>query len=97
MATTSACAVGSLVDVTLFTPLAITFPSFTITAPKGPPFPFSTFAIERRMAFFMNLAASFLPIVIILLLKITIMLHLCIEGIVTPPFANETEYTKNKK
>src|SRR5258708_7332056 len=37
MATTSACAVGSLVRVTWLTPVAMTRSSLTMTAPNGPP------------------------------------------------------------
>ena len=37
MATTSACAVGSLLAVTRLKPSPTTRPSFTMTAPKGPP------------------------------------------------------------
>src|SRR6478672_11638426 len=37
MATTSACAVGSLLEVTLLAPLAMISPFLTMTAPKGPP------------------------------------------------------------
>ena len=44
MALTSAWAVGSFVSVTEFTPLAMTLPSFTTTAPKGPPCPPRTFS-----------------------------------------------------
>ena len=45
IATTSACAVGSFVEVTLLAPCAMIFPSFTITAPNGPPFPDFTLSI----------------------------------------------------
>src|ERR1041385_9431470 len=37
MATTSACAVGSLSRVTWLLPVAMTMPSLTTTAPNGPP------------------------------------------------------------
>ena len=49
MAVTSAWAVGSLSSVTRFDAPATTLPSFTITAPKGPP-PCSTLSSARRMA-----------------------------------------------
>ena len=54
MASTSACAVGSLCSVTQFTARAITLPSFAITVPKGPPRPVRTFSIDRAMASRMN-------------------------------------------
>ena len=49
IATISPCAVGSLVDVTLFEPSEIIFLSLTITHPKGPP-PFLTLSIESSIA-----------------------------------------------
>lgn len=49
IALTSACAVGSLLAVTRFTPVATTLPSFTITAPNGPP-PFLTLLSAREIA-----------------------------------------------
>ncbi len=49
MALTSACAVGSLSIVTLFDASAITSPSFTMTAPKGPP-PFCTLFSDKAIA-----------------------------------------------
>src|ERR1700751_76684 len=52
MATTSACAVGSLDAVTRLTPVAMSAPLLAITAAKGPP-PLRTFsrasAIDWRM------------------------------------------------
>src|SRR4051794_5949615 len=39
IALTSACAVGSFVEVTLFQPSAMTLPCLTMTAPNGPPAP----------------------------------------------------------
>src|ERR1700733_4768601 len=51
MATTSACAVGSLVAVTRFAPVATIFPSRTITAPNGPPPPDVTFSVASAIAF----------------------------------------------
>src|SRR6202789_4427782 len=50
MAFTSACAVGSLAEVTRLTPVARTSPSLTTTAPKGPPSPLRTFSVASRMA-----------------------------------------------
>ena len=49
IADTSAWAVGSLLAVTLLAPVAMTSPSLTITAPKGPP-PFLTFSTEISIA-----------------------------------------------
>jgi hypothetical protein len=49
MATTSACAVGSLVAVTRLKPSPTTRPSFTMTAPKGPPLR-CTFSRDSWMA-----------------------------------------------
>src|SRR5574344_277085 len=54
IADTSACAVGSLLGTTLFAPVAIISPSFTITAPNGPP-PLLIFSFDRFMATFINL------------------------------------------
>src|SRR5215469_2584209 len=54
MATTSACAVGSLVVVTRLTPSATIRPSFTITAAKGPPPPVRTFSLPSAIARRMN-------------------------------------------
>src|SRR5713101_7092416 len=54
MATISACAVGSLPEVTRLVPSAITLPSFTTIAPNGPPRPERTFSIASSMAFCMN-------------------------------------------
>src|ERR1700730_10274031 len=54
MATISACAVGSLVRVTRFVPLAMMRPSLTITAAKGPPLPERTFSSASAMARFMK-------------------------------------------
>src|ERR1700677_4025353 len=51
MATTSACAVGSLIAVTRFVPVATMFPSRTITAPNGPPPPDVTFSVANAIAF----------------------------------------------
>src|SRR5438045_5714242 len=50
MAVISACAVGSLVEVTTFVPSPTIFPSLTITAPKGPPLPEFTFSIASWIA-----------------------------------------------
>src|SRR5215472_3824229 len=50
MAMISAWAVGSLEEVTSFAPSAIIFPSFTTTAPNGPPRPERTFSIASAMA-----------------------------------------------
>jgi len=50
IAVISAWAVGSLLAVTLFTPVAITTPSLTMTAPNGPPAPESTLPVARLMA-----------------------------------------------
>ena len=65
MATTSAWAVGSAEEVTSLAPRAIILPSFTITAPKGPPFPEVTFSIESLMASRIN---SFCSVELILLI-----------------------------
>src|ERR1700734_1122046 len=54
MAFTSACAVGSLAEVTRLTPVARTSPSLTTTAPKGPPSPLRTFSVASRMAICMK-------------------------------------------
>src|ERR1035438_4728444 len=54
MATTSACADGSLVAVTELAPSATTLPSLTTTAPKGPPRPAPTLASDNSMARCMN-------------------------------------------
>lgn len=53
MAVTSAWAVGSLLAVTRFTPVATTSPWRVITAPNGPP-PLRTLFTERAMALFMK-------------------------------------------
>lgn len=50
MALTSACAVGSFVAVTEFTPSPTMRPCFAITAPKGPPLPETTFSVANAMA-----------------------------------------------
>src|SRR5277367_6211931 len=50
IATISACAVGSFVVVTLFTPSAIISPPRTITAPNGPPRPERTFSKDNASA-----------------------------------------------
>src|SRR5271156_2281939 len=50
IATISACAVGSFVAVTQFTPSAIIFPSRTITVPNGPPRPERTFSSDNASA-----------------------------------------------
>src|SRR6202453_1015954 len=55
MATNSACAVGTLVAVTRFVPVATTFPSRTITAPNGPPCPDVTFSVASAIAFSMKI------------------------------------------
>src|SRR5689334_24956012 len=47
MATTSACAVGSFVEVTQFAPAAMMRPALTTTAAKGPPRPERTFSTAR--------------------------------------------------
>src|SRR5436190_15234565 len=52
IATTSACAVGSYVEVTRLTPSPTILPSRAITQPNGPPFestPFCASSIARRM------------------------------------------------
>src|SRR6266446_5410382 len=54
MATTSACAVGSFVDVTRFAPSAMMRPSLTISAANGPPLPERTFSSALAIARFMN-------------------------------------------
>src|SRR5712692_2879649 len=54
MATISACAVGSLLEVTRLVPSAITLPSFTTIAANGPPRPECTFSMASSMAFCMN-------------------------------------------
>src|ERR1700678_2644607 len=51
MATTSACAVGSFVEVTRLTPVATTWPLRTTTAPNGPPTPEVTFCVASSIAF----------------------------------------------
>jgi len=50
IATISACAVGSLVDVTRFTPSAMMRPSRATTAPKGPPMVPSSWARDKAIA-----------------------------------------------
>src|SRR5260370_165229 len=50
MATTSACAVGSLVRVTRFVPSAMMRSSLTIRAANGPPIPERTFSSASAMA-----------------------------------------------
>jgi hypothetical protein len=50
MATTSAWAVGSFVEVTRFQPRPTICPSRTMTAPNGPPSLASIFSMERRIA-----------------------------------------------
>ena len=50
MATTSACAVGSLVAATELTPLAMSWFSLTTNAPNGPPCPERTLFTARSMA-----------------------------------------------
>jgi len=45
---------GSFVAVTRLTPSATTWPSFTITAAKGPPAPVRTFSIPKAIARRMN-------------------------------------------
>ena len=57
MAVTSACAVGSLEAVTWLAPVAMTLPSFTMTAPNGPPRPLVTLVVARSMACCMNLGS----------------------------------------
>src|SRR5438552_9170572 len=54
MATISACAVGSLLEVTWLVPSAMIFPSSTMTVAKGPPFPDRTFSSESSMALAMK-------------------------------------------
>src|SRR5712692_4147487 len=54
MATISACAVGSFVEVTWLVPSAMIFPPFAMTAAKGPPFPDRTFSSESSMALAMK-------------------------------------------
>jgi hypothetical protein len=54
---TSAWAVGSEFGTTRLAPVAMISPSFTMTAPKGPP-PVSMFSIDRLIAISMNLASS---------------------------------------
>src|SRR2546426_1674606 len=54
MATISACAVGSFVEVTWLVPSAMIFPPFAMTAAKGPPFPDRTFWSESSMALAMK-------------------------------------------
>src|SRR4029077_1552232 len=53
MATTSACAVGSFVEVTRFAPSAMMWPSLTMTQPNGPP-PARLLSISSAMARRMN-------------------------------------------
>ena len=64
MADTSAWAVGSLLSVTRFTPVATISPSFTITAPKGPP-PLATFWMDRAMAWRINCLSASSPFSIV--------------------------------
>ena len=54
IAVTSAWAVGSLDEVTLFQPRPTILPLRTITAPNGPPCPARIFVMEMRMAAFMK-------------------------------------------
>src|SRR5688500_13387924 len=54
IAVTSACAVGSFVDVTRFQPSAITLPSLTTMAPNGPPAPSRMRSAESRTAWRMR-------------------------------------------
>ena len=56
MATTSAWAVGSQVEVTWLLPRPTTFPARTTTQPKGPPRPERTPSSESRMASRMKLS-----------------------------------------
>ena len=58
IATTSACAVGSLDKVTLFEPSAMITFSFVITHPNGPPSLLALF-IESSIAFIMKLFFEF--------------------------------------
>src|SRR5207253_10325446 len=58
MLTTSACAVGSFVDVTRFVPSAIISPFLTTTAPNGPPRLSRTFSTESSIARRINLSWS---------------------------------------
>src|SRR5688572_27878737 len=58
IAVTSACAVGSFVDVTRFQPSAITLPSLTTMAPKGPPAPSRMRSAESRTAWRMRAIGS---------------------------------------
>src|SRR3984885_15636234 len=51
MATTSACAVGSLVAVTRFAPVATVFPQGLNIAPNGSPPPAVAFSLARAIAF----------------------------------------------
>src|ERR1700756_4582718 len=64
MAFTSAWAVGSLVLVTLFAARAIIFPSFTTTAPKGPPLPDLTLFTESSIASCINFLSLMLALLI---------------------------------
>src|SRR5271165_149991 len=54
IATISACAVGSRVAVTRFTPAAMIAPSLTTTAANGPPADERTFSSESAIALCMN-------------------------------------------
>ena len=58
MAVTSAWNTGHPVSSTRFWPRPMISPSLTITAPNGPPQPFSTNSIARRVASAMNLLLS---------------------------------------
>ena len=60
MATISAWAVGSLVFVTWLFPVAIIWPSFTMTTPKGPPRLLFMLSAEMRMASLMNSFSCFM-------------------------------------
>ena len=69
MVLTSAWAVGSLSVVTLLPDEAIILPSFTITAPKGPPW-FSIFSLATRMASSMNFLLYDILLVVLLLVVV---------------------------
>src|SRR5271154_4901966 len=56
IATTSACAVGSQVEVTWLLPRPTTIPARTTTHPNGPPLPERTASSERRIASRMNVS-----------------------------------------
>ena len=84
MTFTSAWAVGSLSGTTVLPEEAMILPSFTMTAPKGPPLWFFTFSTARRMASRINrglyeLSLMFLGVFSRLLMTSFISLNSCLS------------------